>query len=88
MVAEKGHHDSRDFWEQNRQCAFFDVRVFNLFVLVFHCPDVITSMSRRNVEHMMNGFKRCWEIACFSPLVFAATGGMGPAATTVYRKLA
>ena len=26
--------------------------------------------------------------ACFSPLVFAATGGMGPAATTVYRKLA
>ena len=25
---------------------------------------------------------------CFSPLVFAATGGMGLAATTVYRKLA
>ena len=25
---------------------------------------------------------------CFSPLVFVATGGMGPAATTVYRKLA
>jgi len=28
------------------------------------------------------------ERACFSPLVFAATGGMGPSATTVYRKLA
>ena len=28
------------------------------------------------------------ERACFSPLVFAASGGMGPVATTVYRKLA
>ena len=27
------------------------------------------------------------ERACFSPLVFAATGGMGPTATTVLRKL-
>ena len=26
--------------------------------------------------------------ACFSPLVFAATGGMGPTATTVFQKLA
>ena len=28
------------------------------------------------------------ERACFSPLVFTATGGMGPTATTVFRKLA
>jgi len=28
------------------------------------------------------------ERACFSPLVFAATGGMGPSTTTVFRKLA
>ena len=28
------------------------------------------------------------ERACFSPLVFAATGGMGPTATTVFKKLA
>ena len=28
------------------------------------------------------------EGACFSPLVFSASGGMGPTATTVYRKLA
>ena len=28
------------------------------------------------------------ERACFSPLMFAATGGMGPTATTVFRKLA
>ena len=28
------------------------------------------------------------EGACFSPLVLSAGGGMGPSATTVYRKLA
>ena len=28
------------------------------------------------------------ERACFSPLVFAATGGMGPTATSVFWKLA
>jgi len=28
------------------------------------------------------------ERACFSPLIFAATEGMGPSATTVFRKLA
>jgi len=28
------------------------------------------------------------EKACFSPLVFSASGGMGPSATTVYKKLA
>ena len=27
------------------------------------------------------------ERACFSPLVFSASGGMGPSATTVYKKL-
>jgi len=26
------------------------------------------------------------ERACFSPLVFAATGGMGPSANTVFQK--
>jgi len=32
--------------------------------------------------------ERIWEVerACFSPLIFAATGGMGPSATTVFRK--
>ena len=28
------------------------------------------------------------ERTCFSPLVFATTGGMGPTAATVFRKLA
>ena len=28
------------------------------------------------------------ERACFFPLVFSASGGMGPTATTVYKKLA
>jgi len=33
--------------------------------------------------------ERIWEVerACFSPLVFAATEGMGPSATTVFKSL-
>ena len=48
---------ARDYWGQNRQRVFFDVRVFYPFVhsySTFHCPDVIVSMSRKNLEHMMN----------------------------------
>jgi len=33
---------------------------------------------------MMREVKR----ACFSPLVFSASGGMGPSVTTIYKKLA
>jgi len=44
-------------------------------------------MNKRNDKLMMKKFGR-WERACFSPLVFVATGGMGPSATTVFKKLA
>jgi len=36
---------------------------------------------------MMNKFRR-WRELAFPPLVFSATGGMSPVATTVYGKLA
>ena len=28
---------ARDFWGQNRQCAFFDVQVFNPFACSYSC---------------------------------------------------
>ena len=43
-------------------------------------------MNKRNDELMMKEFVR-WRVY-FSPLVFAATGGMGPSATIAFRKLA
>jgi len=45
-------------------------------------------MNMRGYRHSYNARVREVERACFSPLVFAATGGMGPTATTVLRKLA
>ena len=80
---------ARDFWGQNRQRAFFDVRVFSPFACLYsrfplsRCYRVHEREKRRAYD------ERIWEVerACFSLLVFSATGGMGPVATTVYRKL-
>ena len=55
-------------------------------IFVPHCLDVICFVNVRKDGLMMSVLERLR--ACFSPLVFAATGGMGPTATTVFRKLA
>ena len=50
---------ARDFWGQNRQHAFFDVRVFNPLrtpIPAPHCQSATKFMNRRNVELMMNLF--------------------------------
>ena len=80
---------ARDFWGQNRQHAFFDVRVFNPFACsLFLLP---TAKQVHEQEKRRSYDERIWEVtverACFSPLVFATTGGMGPTAATVFRKL-
>ena len=77
---------AREFWGQNRQCAFFDVRVFNPFACSYslsrwYC--VHKQEKCRAYDEQIWGVKR----ACFSPVFFAAIGGMGPTTTTVYRML-
>ena len=79
---------ARDFLGPNMQFAFFDVRVFNSFVRsYFHSPlSKWYVMKEKRWAH-----DECiWEveIACFSPLVFSATSGMGPTAITVFCMLA
>jgi len=80
---------ARDFWGQNRQRAFFDVRVFNPFAGSYsrsnlsRCYQLHEREKRRSYDARVREVER----ACFSPLVFAATGGMGPTATTAFRKL-
>ena len=57
---------ARDFWERNRQHAFFDVSVFNLLhtpIPVSHCQDATRYMNRRKDEHMMKEFRRWRELA-------------------------
>ena len=81
---------TREFWDRNRQRAFFDVRVFNPFACSYfpsqlsRCYQLHEREKRRAYDERVREVER----ACFSPLVFAATGGMGPTATTVFRKLA
>ena len=75
---------------RNRQRAFLDVRVFNLFACSYFAPDCsdVTSFMKVKKRRAYDERVREAERACFSPLVFAATGGMGPTATTVFRKFA
>ena len=67
---------AQDFWGNDRQCAFFDVQVFNPLAHTYPSLPMATCY-RRKVEH-----------GCFSPLVFSVSGGMGPTAKVVYKKLA
>ena len=78
------------FWGNNRQCAFFDVRVFNPLAHTY-CSLPLPLCYRRNEQEKRRAYdQRIREIehGCFSPLVFSASGGMGPTAKVVYKKLA
>ena len=52
-----------------------------LYIFVPNCPDVTGYTNMRSDRHMMQVSD---EGACFTPLVFAATGSMGPTATTLF----
>ena len=77
---------ARDFWGQNRQRAFLDVRVFNPFACSYSCLPLSRCYRTHEREKHRAYDERIQEVerAFFSPLVFAASGGMGPIATTVY----
>ena len=81
---------ARDFWGQNRQYAYFDVRVFNPFVCSYFRAQLSRCYQLHEREKRWAHYEQVREVerACFSPLVFAATCSMGLTATTVFRKLA
>ena len=81
---------ARGFWCNDHQAAFFDVRVFHPNAASYR-KSPIESVYRRHqslkkqeysprVTHVEQG--------CFTPLVLATTGGMGPEATIFYKRLA
>ena len=78
------------FWGNDRQRAFFDVRVFNP-----HAPSYqntpLAQCYRKNEQEKKRAYnQRMREIehGSFSPLVSSTTGGMGTTATVVYKRLA
>ncbi len=81
---------SQSFWSNDRQSAFFDVRVFNPFAPTYCRSTLAQSYKRNEMEKKRAYEQRVREIehGSFTPLVFSAAGGMGPAAVIVYKKLA
>ena len=72
------------------QSAFFDVRVFNPLA-PSNCRSSLTSTYRQHEGLKRRAYEqrvREIEMGSFTPLVFSATGGMAPAATIMYKRLA
>ena len=81
---------AQGFGGNNRQSAFFYVRVFNPFAHTYRSLSP-SSCYRRNEQEKRSAYdQRVREVerGCFSPLVFTVSGGMGPTAKVVYKKLA
>ena len=82
---------AQSFWARDRQCAYFDIRVFNPFAQSYlntslARPSAIEGMNRRKREYEQR--VREIEHGSFAPLVFSTSGGMGNTATIVYKRLA
>ena len=73
-------------WESHEGLAnvFYYLQRSYLYTPLSKCYHLHEREKRRAYDERVREVKR----ACFSPLVFAATGGMGPPATTVFKKLA
>jgi len=78
------------FWGPIRQHAIFDIRVFNPFASCYSRLPLSRCYVTNKQEKRCAYDERVREVqkACFSPLVFSASGGMGPSDSTVYKKLA
>ena len=73
------------FWGNPCERAFFDLWVFN------HLDAPLRACYCKNKEEKKRKYDqrvRNIEHRCFSPLVFSTAGGLGPMATTVYKRLA
>jgi len=80
---------ARGFWGR-RQSAFFDVRVFHPNAQSYRNVSIPSVYRRHEMQKKREYGDRVREVelASFTPLVFATTGGMGKEAVTFYRRLA
>ena len=78
------------FWRRDRQQAVFDVQIFNTFVRS-HCNTLLSQSYRKQEMKKKRVYEeriRKVEHGTFSSLLFTTAGGLGPAATVVYKRLA
>ena len=66
------------------------MRIFNPFALSYRSNTPAQCYCRNELEKRRSYDERVREVehGSFSPLVFSTTGGMGTAATVVYKRLA
>ena len=78
------------FWGGTFERAFFDVRVFNPFAPSNRRPTISATYRQHENLKKRHYEQRIREIehSSFTPLVFSLTGGLGPAASTFYKRLA
>ena len=78
------------FWGGTYERAFFDVRVFNPFAPSNRHPQMATAYRHHENLKKCHYERRVREIehSSFTPLIFSLTGGLGPAATVFYKRLA
>jgi len=77
------------FWGTRQQDAFFDARVFNSLAPSNRLTTLSAAYCKHEQEKRRTYEERVHEVehGCFPPLVFTS-GGMGKAATVVYKHLA
>ena len=77
------------FWN-HRQKPYFDVKVFNPLAPTYSSSSLPQCYRRAELEKRRMYEERIREIehGSFTPLVFSCSGGMGPLATIVYKRLA
>ena len=77
------------FW-RNRKRAFFDIRVFHPFAPSYRKTPIATCYRAQERAKMRAYEQRVQEVegGTISPLVFTTSGGMGPTATIVYKRIA
>ena len=81
---------AQGFWGGDKVRAFFEVRVFNPFAHTYQNQSLTATFRKHEQEKRRAYDQRIREVehSYFSPLVFTSSGGMGPTAKVVYKKLA
>ena len=78
------------FWSCRRQQAYFDIKVFNPTASTYRnkslraCHRSLEAGKRRDYQDRIINV----EHGSFSPIIFSTSGGMGPTASVVYKRLA
>ena len=80
---------AQSFWGRDRQCAYFDIRVFDPFTQSYLNTSLAQCYRRNEQEKKREYEQRVLEIehGSFASLVFSTSGGMGNTATIVYKRL-